>query len=348
MYKILGSKSFGKLSIQSESCKLYVHTITKFSVVEIANSVRSDLYPDNQSKLDLNLVPIFRGYQQHSDYIFHCADNFLYATSFPHLDNCSTYLLSIHIHSVGESRKLIPIQGRPILETMSRTTSGRPSSLNSSYGIYRNKDRKGRQEVEHDIFLRCAEISDDKEWKRLFTEMAKGRFPEHFRYDGSTMYYTRLRKGQSAKLMQQGLVIGNEAEEECQRVRPFIYRNSGFLTAEQSSKLREMYKEERHTNNLLLSKAPGTLFQLLHGVLLKEKEKLELSKQRLFDTRLTNYIYRIIDLIDAGELGLDRILISDDQILSILGVEVTSESLEVSGIRGKAAPPTVDLFAVGY
>lgn len=227
---------------------------------------------------------------------------------------------------------------------MSRPTSDRPSSSfsrSSNYGITRGDSSKN---VRYEIFKRCAEVSDDVEWNSLFKKMSKGIFPEHFRFDGVSLRYTRIVKGQS-KTKNERLEIGEEAEEECKRIRNFIYAKSGYRSAETTRKLRRDYKTTEDDDGVLMNKKVNVLYPFLYAYL-KQQSELNGKQSELDAEQLSSLVYRIIDLVQSGDLPLSNIVISESEIANIAGLEVKDGRMTYMNLRKHTPCTHVDIFSL--
>lgn len=218
---------------------------------------------------------------------------------------------------------------------MSRPVSDRPSSsfsFSSSYGIHRTDDS---QKVRYEIFKRCADITDDIEWKNIFRKMSKGIFMDNFRFDGVSLRYTRVRKGQSAA-KNEPLKIGEEAPEECERIQKYIRSKTGYQTTAEKAKMRLNYEES--ASEAKISKKVNVLFQVLYNYLEKQGE---LDKEHIPAT-----VYELIDLVHSGDLPLSDIVVTDSEICDIPGLEVSGGCMQYTNLRKRGPCTHVDIFSL--
>ena len=166
------------------------------------------------------------------------------------------------------------------------------------------KTKQARSMVPNELFNKISECTEDEEWKKIFQDMAIGKFLPGFRSSGRKFTYQRNSTPTCIILSEDPKI----ALEQCQK---FIYKKtSGFKTTQEKEENMKKSEEKSRKGWTVIKKSPIQRHLLHHYVDLIAKEK-RLSTKQAKELRTTIFIACFNKELQK------RIIVSDGRIKMI-------------------------------
>lgn len=168
-----------------------------------------------------------------------------------------------------------------------------------------NRKQKDTDEiVRNELFNKISQCTDDEEWKKIFQDMAVGKFLPGFRCSGRKITYQRNGSPTYITLNEDPKL----ALDQCQK---FIYKKTaGFKTQQEREENMKKTEEKAKKGWTVIKKLPIQR-QLLHYYI------DNIAKEKGLSTVQTNELRTTIFIACINKELKKRVVISDGQIKAI-------------------------------
>lgn len=171
----------------------------------------------------------------------------------------------------------------------------------------KRKQKEANANIRNDIFNKISEHTEDEEWKKIFSDMAVGKFLPGFRSSGRKIIYQR-------NSTPTGVILSEDPELALKQCQKFIQKKtSGFKTSQEKAENLKK-NEEKSEKGWIVIKKINIQRHLLHYYIDNLVKEKHLSPKQEKELRTTVFIASM-----NKELK-ERIEFSDGKIQNINNV----------------------------